>query len=136
MKDLIAEAVKLTRKISYKEKSRIIKDWGCRHVCFSIFKDAPGEKFPTDDGPWWIMIPDIESDRPIFDGKVQFMIDYWRVAEEPILSAVINNPTWKDAIMAVDSLMASGDGCGVFLENFNVSSCENDVTVIEAVIGS
>lgn len=108
-------------------------------IIFSIFQDASDseEEFNTDN--WQVKAPDIDSTNPVFKGKVEFFIDYWRVADRPVYSPVYENPTWRDIINACNNLLQQGDPDGVYLEGMNTfkqTKSPDSVTKIEFCIGS
>jgi len=63
-------------------------------VEFSLFRDVS-----SDIDNWIVSAPDITSDKPIVDGEVVFISDYWRLTDHlkpfsnEIESRVYTNPT-------------------------------------------
>lgn len=98
---------------------------------FSIF-----ESFDNEEGVWMVNAPDIESTNAVIGGEVQFVADYWRVAEMPIYSCVVKNPTWKDIINIFNDALQQGDGQGVYLEGLKVVKPKDNINTIQFIIGS
>jgi hypothetical protein len=117
----------LTVSTTYKELQRKIAEIVANPtINFSIF-----ETVNYTDDVWDIKIPDLDAQVPVFRGKVVLFIDYWRVSDVKI-SRDLENPTWKDLIVATDGMLRGGDGCGIFLEGFHVYPDGG----VEAIIGS
>jgi hypothetical protein len=100
---------------------------------FSMFETA--ESVDGED-TWRVHAPDIDSTKPVFKGKVQFMTDYWRVSDVPLYSEVTKNPTWMTIINIFNDMLQNGDNCGIYLEGFYLEKQVDDVQVIRFVIGS
>ena len=115
----------------YEDLRSKVRGMGTKCLEFSIFDDDGGD--PTSD--WMVMAPNIESAAPAIEGRWRIMIDYWRIAGEPVLSQVLENPTWAQLILETDKLLQKGDGFGVFLENFYITQ-HNGEHILEAAIGS
>lgn len=117
--------------IAYPALGEALKAWGANHLVFSMT-----ETKENGEGDAWIVeIPDIFQTSPAIQGKVKILIDYWRVAETPVYSETLTDPTWKDLILATDKLLAQGDGCGIFLEGFSETK-QGDTLILTAEIGS
>lgn len=99
-----------------------------RLISFSIFEDA-GQ---NENDQWLVKIPNILSDKPVFQGTYNFLVDYWRVCSVAKMSPPVTNPTWKDIIVHFNELLQDGDRCGVFLEGLNL----NDDNTISFAVGS
>jgi len=128
-----------TKTYSYKELTDTVDSilTGPKRVVFSMFADTTNKEYkPSQPDDWIVDAPDFGSTQPVIKGKVQFMIDYWRVTDQPILSEVYLNPTWVDIANACNDLLKDGDGNGVFLEGFSKGKTTNGVTVYEFCIGS
>ena len=80
-----------------------------RRIIFSMFNYLDNSMEP--DAP--VCLPNITSEEPVINGEARFMIDYWRVSDEPIYSRVYVDPTWRDIINACNNLLQHGDGLGV-----------------------
>lgn len=100
----------------------------CPLIQFSIFKDAGH----TDNDEWLVTLPNILSDKPVFEGTYNFLIDYWRVCSVAKMSAPVQNPTWKDIIIQFNELLQDR-GINLFLEGMKVNTEDN---TIEFVVGS
>ena len=98
------------------------------YVVFSMFSDQGGS-----GREWKVCLPNIQSETPVVEGKVRFMIDYWRVTDEPVYTPYMDNPTWKDIIRSCNKLMNNCDGFGVFLEGFGTT---DEPDTFEFVMGS
>ena len=88
-----------TKTYSYKELTAAVESvlTGPPRVVFSMFADTTNKEYkPSEPDNWIVDAPDFTSTEPVIEGKVQFMIDYWRVADEPVFSEVYLNPTWVD----------------------------------------
>ena len=105
---------------------------GEEKIIFSIFETSED----SNDDQWMVVHPDILSNDLVIEGNCVFFINYWRVADQPVYSEVVNNPTWKDIINVCNDLLKDGDGCGVFLENIVFRSEKNNVKQFEFHIGS
>ena len=81
--------------------------------------DPHSEKLVVLSLPSLKGLPPLESNKPVFQGPCQFMIDYWRVSETPLFSPIYENPTWKDILNACNDMLQEGDRCGVFLEGIH-----------------
>jgi len=130
-----------TKTYSYEELTDAVDSilTGPKRVIFSMFSDTTNKTYKpskTDKDNWIVDAPDFTSTTPVIEGKVQFMIDYWRVADEPVLSEVYLNPTWVDIVNACNDLLKDGDGDGVFLEGFSKGKTAEGVTTYEFCIGS
>lgn len=128
---------KLDTHFLYENLQAKVKEMGVKRLNFSIFEDggtAPAcPRTPCKD--WKVMAPDITSDVPAVHGKCRVMVDYWRINPDPVYSPQLENPTWRDLILATDALLQDGDGFGVFLENFYLKQ-DNGELLLEASIGS
>lgn len=122
---------KLDTHFLYENLQAKVKEMGAKRLNFSIFEDNGGT--PCKD--WKVMAPDITSDNPVVNGKCRVMVDYWRVSPDPVYSPQLENPTWRDLILATDALLQDGDGFGVFLENFYLKQ-DNGELLLDASIGS
>lgn len=80
--------------------------------------------------------PDIKSYHPIITGKVQFVADYWRVADEPVYSPVVENPTWRVIIDIFNDMLQQGDRQGIYLEGLNLTETKDDISTVRFQIGS
>ena len=80
--------------------------------------------------------PDIESYYPVSPGKVQFVADYWRVADEPVYSRVVEDPTWRVIIDIFNDMLQQGDGCGIYLEGLDIIERKDDISTVRFQIGS
>ena len=128
-----------TKTYSYKELTAAVESvlTGPPRVVFSMFTDTTNKEYkPSEPDNWIVDAPDFTSTEPVIEGKVQFMIDYWRVADEPVFSEVYLNPTWVDIANACNDLLKDGDGDGVFLEGFDKRKTSKGVTTYEFCIGS
>ena len=102
---------------------------------FSIYK--------SNNGRYDIIIaPDLKSPEPVIEGKCVLYTDYWRITEmeenkgQIVASEVLENPTWKDILIAVDKIIATGDGCGIFFEGLSDPNIVDGVKHINISIGS
>jgi hypothetical protein len=107
-----------------------------KRVIFSMFNSDNVISQATSNSVWYVKAPDVQSIDPILHGQVQFMIDYWRVSDEPILSKVYNDPTWADIINACNDMLQGGDESAVFLEGMDLKTTLNDLKTYEFIIGS
>ena len=105
------------------------------NLIFSIFSSINGNYDR-------VMAPDLKSLNPVVQGKCVVYSDYWRIIETDrnkgfrVVSDVMENPTWKDILIAVDKIIATGDGCGVFFEGLGDPKEVNGVKEIRISIGS
>lgn len=135
MKNSNPKPYQLDTPTTYEQICQAVDDMGAKVLQFSIFRDNP-EKENDQGDKWHVLAPDITSNNPVLTKPCKVLINYWRVSDEPVESPVLNEPTWKDLILATDQLLQNGDGCGVYLEGFRVHEEAKKVTVLEAVIGS
>jgi hypothetical protein len=98
---------------------------------FSIF-----ESFDNEEGVWMVSAPDIESTNAVIGGEVQFIADYWRVAEMPIYSCVVKDPTWRDIINIFNDMLQQGYGQGVYLEGLILNEPDDNIDTVRFQIGS
>jgi hypothetical protein len=103
---------------NYAELLNTVKSFGCNNLQFSIF-DTIEYSSTSSCKDWKIKHPDILSTNPVFQGECRFCVSYWRITDQPIYFT-LENPTWKDIIVALDKVMGKGDSCGVFLENIYI----------------
>lgn len=125
--------IKLNSTYAYDELQELVASM-CRQkpiVCFSIF-----ESFDNSEGVWMVNAPDIKSYHPIITGKVQFVADYWRVADEPVYSPVVENPTWRVIIDIFNDMLQQGDRQGIYLEGLNLTETKDDISTVRFQIGS
>lgn len=103
---------------------------------FSIMEDDKSK--PRVSGNWWVMIPDLTSDAPVFTGEVRLTIDYWRIVDEPVYSRYLVNPTWKELLTELNHMMVDNDAedSFLFLEDFRFSKPVMDVNYYKVVFGS
>lgn len=107
-------------------------------VRFSIFKDDPDKKGEGNyRDKWYILTPNLRSEKPVIEGEVRFFTDYWRFTEEAIYSRFMENPTWADILKAFDTMIEEeGDGYGVFLEGLYYVNDQHGAKHYKFVIGS
>lgn len=131
--------IPLTVDTIYEEMKYIVREVMGYHptLVFSIY-DA--SQWKSKDMP--ISMPDLKSTNPVIEGKCIFFTDYWRIVEytnpptDKVESDVIENPTWKDILIAVDKIISGGDGFGVYFEGLYLSREENGIKYIDISIGS
>lgn len=119
---------------NYAELVKTVKSFGCNTIQFSIFDTL---KY-SDTGlstDWKIKHPDITSSTPVFKGECRFCVSYWRITDQPIFFT-LENPTWRDIIVALDKVMQQGDGNGIFLENIHIKKDKFGLEYYEFGIGS
>ena len=120
-----------TETVTYDELTEIVEAMlpknQKRLIEFSVLSDAGN----NDKDQWLIKIPDIRSDKPVFEGTYNFLIDYWRVCSVAKMSRPIKNPTWKDIIIVFNELLQDG-GSSLYLEGFRLQ----EDNIIEFAIGS
>jgi hypothetical protein len=117
-----------TLTMEYGEVMSLVREMvggNCRLI-FSIFQTAPGRKWTPES--WTIIIPNIKSEKPVYEGKVKF-ISKW----EEYDGNTIKNPTWKDILIEANNA-ANGDH--VFLESLREQSEIDGVKVIDMTFGS
>lgn len=117
-----------TLTMEYSEVMSLVREMvggNCRLI-FSIFETAPGKKFTPES--WIINIPNIKSEKPVYEGKVKF-ISKWEGYE----GKAIQNPTWKDILIEANNA-ANGDH--VYLESLREQSEADGVKVINMNFGS
>ena len=106
-------------------------------VEFSLFRDVS-----SDIDNWIVSAPDITSDKPIVDGEVVFISDYWRLTDHlkpfsnEIESRVYTNPTWKDIINAANEMIEKTCECSLFLEGLSPRGIANGIKRVEIEFGS
>jgi hypothetical protein len=72
-----------------------------------------------------------------FSGKFRLMVDYWRVAQSPQYSDVLENPSWDDILLAVDNMLDRCKSDYIFLEELAFKKPDsNGVAEIELGFGS
>lgn len=106
----------LTKEIEYddlqKQVAQIVAPTPCKMV-FSMFVESS----PLAENSWIVNAPDLLSQKPIWSGRIQFVINYWRFGDVPRFSPSYTRPTWKDLIIACNDLMIKyGDGDAIFFE--------------------
>lgn len=123
----------LKRTYAYDELQELVASM-CEQepiVCFSIF-----ESFDNSEGVWMVNAPDVESLDRVIACKVQFVADYWRVADEPVYSPVVLNPTWRDIINIFNDMLQQGDRQGIYLEGLDLLETKDNVKIVKFQIGS
>jgi len=98
---------------------------------FSIFEsDYSKEGF-------YVKHPDLHSTKPIVEGKVQFAADYWRINETTeVKTPILENPTWKDILVATNNLLEENNAGGIFLEFLTITDEINGIKQVELEFGS
>jgi hypothetical protein len=126
--------------ISYKHLSRLTDELiesDKKLVEFSIFRDVS-----SDIDEWVVSAPDIASNKPVIDGEVVFISDYWRLTDHlkpysnEIESRVYTNPTWKDIINAANEMIEKTCECSLFLEGLSPRGIANGIKRVEIEFGS
>jgi hypothetical protein len=126
--------------ISYRQLSRLTDELiesDKKLVEFSIFRDVS-----SDIDEWVVSAPDITSDKPVIDGEVVFISDYWRLTDHlkpfsnEIESRVYTNPTWKDIINAANEMIENTCECSLFLEGLSPRGIASGIKRIEIEFGS
>jgi hypothetical protein len=142
MSTILEEVLDDMHNIEYKELCRLTDELiesDKKLVEFSIFRDVS-----SDHDNWIVSAPDITSDKPIIDGEVVFISDYWRLIDHltyntesrEIESRVYTNPTWKDIINAANEMLACTCQCSLFLEGLAPRGVANSVKRVEIEFGS
>lgn len=127
----------LNRTYEYSELQELVASM-CEQepiVNFSIFKTNEA-KSTKDRDIWFVDAPDVESLDRVIACKVQFVADYWRVADEPVFSHVVVNPTWRDIINIFNDMLQQGDRQGIYLEGLNLLETKDNVKIVKFQIGS
>ena len=98
---------------------------------FSIIESEPS------DAGFYVKHPNLKSTEPVITGKVQFGTDYWRVNDRKAVSTpILENPTWKDILIATNNLLEENDAGGIFLEFLTLKKEVNGVKQVELEFGS
>ena len=98
---------------------------------FSIIQSEDSDK------GFYVKHPNLNSVEPVITGKVQFGTDYWRVNEKsPVTTPILENPTWKDILVATNNLLEENDAGGIFLEFLTIKNEVDGVKQIELEFGS
>lgn len=85
---------------------------------FSMFDTDEESGGYSSSGLWHILVPDLRSTEPVFEGLVVLSTDYWRITDGEIFSPEMTSPKWGEVLRAVDDILTESDGDGVFLEGF------------------
>jgi hypothetical protein len=142
MSAILEEVLDDMHNIEYKELNKRtceLIESNKKLVEFSIFRDVS-----SDIDEWVVSAPDITSTKPIIDGEVVFISDYWRLIDHltyntesrEIESRVYTNPTWKDIINAANEMIACTCQCSLFLEGLAPRGVANGIKRIEIEFGS
>jgi hypothetical protein len=90
----------------------------------------------SEDG-FYVNHPDLNSKEPVIKGKVQFNANYWRINESGSVSTpILENPTWKDILIATNNLLKENDAGGIFLESLVITDESNGIKQVELEFGS
>lgn len=104
---------------------------------FSIIKSVDDGKDEEINERFYVNHPNLESGETILKGKVQFGTDYWRVNEtKRVCTPVLNNPTWKDVLVATNNLLEENNAGGIFLEALTITGETNGIKQVELEFGS
>jgi hypothetical protein len=140
MSAILEEILDDMHNIEYKELCNLTDELiesDKKLVEFSLFRDVS-----SDIDNWIVSAPDITSDKPIVDGEVVFISDYWRLTDHlkpfsnEIESRVYTNPTWKDIINAANEMIEKTCECSLFLEGLSPRGIANGIKRIEIEFGS
>lgn len=124
-----------TVETDYDTLQRLIESWGALCTNFSIFKDC-GHTPATAGTIWRIKTPNVQSTKPVVEGKIILYTDYWRVTSSEVYSEVLTNPTWKDLVLAVDKILVESKNY-LYLEGLYVKDSKVDgAQVVEILFGS
>jgi hypothetical protein len=92
--------------------------------------------YDSDDG-FYVNHPNLESQEPVVEGKVQFHANYWRINESGAVSTpILENPTWKDILTATNDLLEENKASGIFLESLVVTNVSKGIKQVELEFGS
>lgn len=121
-------------EIEYTDLQKIAQSF-CKSepkIIFSIFDMIDS----GTDNSWVVNAPDIQSNKPLYEGPHRFRLNYWRFGPTPHISEVYDNPTWADAINVCNDMMVQfGDEDGIYLEG--LQHCDPDnLGRLEFIIGS
>lgn len=101
-----------------------------------VFEFSILESVNSETG-FYVKHPDLNSTTPVIPGKVQFNCNYWRVNESgSVQTPILENPTWKDILVATNNLLEKNDAGGIFLENLAITDEINGVKHVELEFGS
>ncbi len=97
---------------------------------FSIMGSAESEN------GFYVTHPDLNSKEPVIKGKVQLNANYWRISENTVSTPILENPTWKDILVATNELLEDNDAGGIFLESLVITDDSNGLKQVELEFGS
>ena len=116
---------------NYDRLCDIVSGFGAEYLRFSMFKTIDyGDS--NDLKTWTLKCPDIESDKPAFNGKCVFNRYYGY--PNILLLPEMENPTWKDIILALDITCKDIDH--VFLESIEFKETKNGINYYFCHFGS
>lgn len=69
------------------------------------------------DGARVIRYPDINSSKPVIEGKVKLIIDDPAINKNEVFSLELTDPSWKDILQEANSMLKDCDTPIGFLEN-------------------
>jgi hypothetical protein len=69
------------------------------------------------DGARIIRYPDINSSKPVIEGKVKLIIDDPAINKNEVFSLELTDPSWKDVLQEANSMLKDCDTPIGFLEN-------------------
>ena len=112
----------------------------CKQVEKLVGKDPAFEfsvmnSHDSEDG-FYVNHPDLGSKDPVLKGKVQFNANYWRISENAVSTPVLENPTWKDILIATNNLLEENEAGGIFLEALVITDESNGIKQVELEFGS
>jgi hypothetical protein len=91
----------------------------------------------NSDNGFYVKHPNLNSMEPVIEGKVQLGTDYWRVNEKnAVTTPVLENPTWKDILIATNNLLEENDAGGIFLEFLTIKNEVSGIKQVELEFGS
>jgi len=117
----------------YNTLSEKVKEIIGKRPCFEF---SIIESVDTEKG-FYVKHPNLNSNEPVVSGKVQLGTDYWRVNESKrVNTPVLENPTWKDILVATNNLLEENDAGGIFLEFLTIKDEVDGIKQVELEFGS
>jgi hypothetical protein len=100
-----------------------------------VFEFSIMSSHDSDEG-FYVNHPNLKSKDPVIKGKAQFNANYWRINENAVSTPILENPTWKDILIATNNLLEENEAGGIFLEALVITDESNGIKQVELEFGS